>query len=117
VRAAGRRRVVARRSLRCDQPKQILAFFPRLKPFQLTLEATSSYEWFVELVEPLAHRIVLAHPKKLRVIADSTKKDKLDALVRAEFLAFDMIPPALQPSPRSREHRALVWRRRSIANE
>lgn len=59
VRDAGKRRVIARRSLRCDQPRQIRTFFARLKPFQLTVEATSSYEWFVELVEPLAHRIVL----------------------------------------------------------
>jgi transposase len=115
VREAGRRRVVARRSLRCDQPKQIRAFFARLKPFQLTVEATSSYEWFVELVEPLAQRIVLAHPKKLRVIAESTKKtDKLDAQVLAEFLALDMIPPAHRPSPRVREHRSLVRQRQYV---
>lgn len=115
VREAGRRRVTMRRSLRCDNPKQIRAFFARLKPFQMTVEATSSYEWFVELVEPLAHRVVLAHPKKLRVIAESTKKtDKLDAQVLAEFLALDMIPPAHRPSPRVREHRALVRQRQYV---
>jgi transposase len=115
VRAAGRRRVVARRSLRCDQPRQIRAFLSGLQPFQLVVEATSSYEWFVQLVEPLAHRVVLAHPKKLRVIAESAKKtDKLDAQVLAEFLALDMIPPAHRPSPRLREHRALVRQRQYV---
>jgi transposase len=107
--------VIARRSLRCDEPKQIRTFFARLKPFQLTVEATSSYEWFVEVVEPLAQRIVLAHPKKLRVIAESTKKtDKLDAQTLAEFLALDMIPPAHRPSPRVREHRSLVRQRQYV---
>ena len=44
------------------------------------VEATASYEWFVQLIEPTAARIVLAHPGKLRVIAESKKKtDKLDA--------------------------------------
>jgi hypothetical protein len=37
------------------------------------VEVTASYEWFVQLVEPRAARIVLAHPSKLRVIAESTR--------------------------------------------
>ena len=110
VREAGQRRIVARRSLRCDQPEELRAFFAAMAPFELTVEATSSYEWLVQLVEPLAQRIVLAHPKKLRVIAESTKKtDKLDAQTLAEFLALDMIPSAHRPSSRLREHRSLAW--------
>jgi transposase len=64
------------------------------------------------LLEPLAQRLVLAHPKKLRVIAESTRKsDKLDAQVLAEFLAPGMIPEAHRPSPRQRQHRLLVRQR------
>jgi transposase len=104
VREANRSRIVARRSLRCDQPKRIREFFASWAPFQAVVEATSSYEWFVQLVEPLAKRVALAHPKKLRIIAESTRKtDKLDAQVLAEFLALDMIPPAHRPAPRLRE--------------
>jgi len=115
VREGDRRRVAARGSLRCDQPERIHEFFARLAPFQLAVEATSSYEWFVELIDPLAERVVLAHPKKLRVIAESAKKtDKLDAQVLAEFLALDMIPPAHRTSPRLREHRALVRQRQYV---
>lgn len=115
VREGDRRRVIARRSLRCDQPEQIREFFASLAPFQAVVEATSSYEWFVQLVEPLADRVALAHPKKLRIIAESTRKtDKLDAQVLAEFLALDMIPPAHRPSPRLREHRALVRQRQYV---
>ena len=45
---------------------------------------------------PWPQRCVLAHPRKLRVIAESTKKtDKLDAQTLAEFLALDMIPAVL----------------------
>ena len=55
---------------------------------------------------------MLAHPKKLRIIAESTRKsDKLDAQVLAEFLALDMIPEAYRPTPRQREHRVLVRQR------
>jgi hypothetical protein len=81
-------------------------------PFQLVVESTSCYEWFVELAEPLADRVVLAHPRKLRVIAESTRKtDRLDAQVLAEFLALGMIPEAHRAPPRLREHRTLVRHR------
>jgi transposase len=64
------------------------------------------------LVQDLAHRVVLAHPKKLRVIAESTRKtDKIDAEVLAMFLALDMIPEAYRPTPRVRQHRVLVRHR------
>jgi transposase len=81
----------------------------------VVVEATASYLWFVELVEPLAERIVLANPKKLRVIAESTKKtDRLDAQVLAEFLARDMVPESYMPTLRQRQHRALVRHRQYI---
>jgi transposase len=78
----------------------------------VVVEATASYVWFVELVEPWAEKVVLADPKKLRVIAESTKKtDRLDAQVLTEFLVLDMIPESYQPTPWLRQHRALVRHR------
>ena len=80
----------------------------------MVVEATASYLWFVELVEPLAEEVVLANPKKLRVIAESTSKtDRLDAQVLAEFLARDQIP-GLHPTPRQRQHRRLVRHRQYL---
>ncbi|MBK8915966.1 MAG: transposase [Phycisphaerales bacterium] len=74
---------------------KLAAWLKALGSFDLVLEATASYEWFVKLVEPLAGRVLLAHPRKMRIIAESTRKsDKVDARVLAEFLALDMIPPA-----------------------
>lgn len=116
------RNVLERKRLFCAEPERIKEFFVmwRLQhgPFELTVEATASYEWFLELVEPLAERVVLAHPGKLRVIAESTRKsDKLDAQVLAEFLALDMIPEAYRPTPRQREHRVLVRHRQRIQKQ
>ena len=106
------RNVLNRKRFYCCQPERIRAFFERLGPFQAVVEATASYEWLVKLIEPLADRVVLAHPKKLRVIAESTRKsDKLDAQVLAEFLTLDMIPEAYRPSKRQRAHRVLVRHR------
>ena len=86
--------------LHCAMPELIVAYFRGLGPFQAVIEATASYEWLVRLLEPLAVRVVLAHPKKLRVIAESTRKsDKVDARLLADFLAMDMIPQAYRPTP------------------
>lgn len=106
------RKLLARRRFSNLMSQQIVQFLKTLGEFQLTVEATASYEWFAQLVEPLATRIVLAHPGKLRVIAESTRKsDKLDAKVLAEMLALDQIPSAYRPTPRQRDHRQLVRQR------
>jgi len=102
----------ASRRFSCTDTAGITAWLTEFRPFQLVVEATASYEWFVKLIEPSADRVILAHPGKLRVIAESTRKsDKLDARVLAEFLALDMIPEAHRPSPRQRAHRNLVRQR------
>ena len=113
--ADGKREIVMRNRFFWHQPKKIRAFFEQLGPFQVVVEATASYEWFFLLIEDLADRVVLAHPKKLRVIAQSTRKtDKIDAEAPATFLALDMIPEAYRPSPRVRQHRVLAPHRHWI---
>jgi transposase len=110
-----KRKILARKTLPCTQTNEIVEFFRQFRPFKVVVEATASYVWFVELVEPLAEKIVLANPKKLRVIAESTKKtDNLDAQVLTEFLVLDMIPESYQATPRLRQHRALVRHRQYL---
>jgi len=75
----------------------------------LAVEATSAYSWLLERVERIADRIVLVHPRKMRIIAESRRKtDRLDAQILAEFLAAGELPEAWRPTPRVREHRTLV---------
>ena len=109
------RNVLYRRNLSCSQPERIRREIERRRPFQLVVEATASYEWFVKLVEPAADRIVLAHPKHMRVIAETkNKSDRLDAKVLAEFLAMDMVPESHRPTPRIRDYRSLVRHRHHV---
>lgn len=106
------RKKLDHKRLYCQPSQPIVDYFKKLGPFQAVIEATASYEWLVCLLEPLADRIILAHPQKLRIIAQSTRKsDKVDAKILAEFLALDMIPQAYRPTPRQREHRVLVRHR------
>ena len=106
------RTVLQRRRFLCLEPDRIRQFFGQLGDFQAVVEATANYEWLVELLLPLAQKVVLAHPGKLRVIAESVRKsDKVDARILAEFLALDLIPQAYRPTQRQRDHRVLVrWR-------
>ncbi len=112
---AGKRQVVARRRLACRDVADVDAFFAGLGTFQVAVEATAAYEWFLARIERRAERIVLVHPRKMRIIAESRRKsDRLDAQILAEFLAADELPEAWRPTPRVREHRALVRQRDSL---
>jgi transposase len=107
------RKVVDRQRFHCQNVEGIRVYFEHLEePFQFVVEATATYEWLVQLLEPLAESWVLANPGKMLVIAKSTKKtDRLDAQVLAEFLALGMVPQAYRPTARQREHRVLVRHR------
>ena len=103
------RKVLGRKTFLCKDTAGIQRYFRELGEFQFVVEATAAYEWLGRLLEPLAARWLLAHPGKMRMIAETTQKtDKLDAQVLAEFLALDMIPESYRPTPREREHRVLV---------
>lgn len=111
-------KVITRRHFACGGMQQIRDWFATQRPFQVAVEATAAYEWFLRLIESDADRVVLAHPGKLRVIAESTRKtDKIDARVLAEFLAHDMLPQSYRPTPRERDHRRLVRHRAKIQGE
>lgn len=107
-----RRCVLARRRLLCCGTQSFIAFFTSQRPFRAVVEATASYEWLWLLLQPLAEGLVLAHPGRLRVIAESTRKsDRLGAQALAELLALGLVPQAYRPTPRQRQHRALVRHR------
>src|SRR5687768_583279 len=85
--------VLVTKRLMCSEVDAVRTFFQELGEFQAVVEATASYEWFVQLIEPFAGKVVLAHPGKMRVIAESKRKtDKYDARVLAKALAADEVP-------------------------
>lgn len=105
----GQRRIASRYRLACRDVVAIERFFGDLGPFEVAVEATTNYEWLLERIECWASRIVLVHPRKMRIIAESRRKtDRLDAQILAEFLAAGELPEAWRPTPRVREHRALM---------
>lgn len=110
-------RLIKNQRISCQAVEEITKFFKSIGDFQVTVEATIGYDWFASLAEHYAHRVVIAHAGKLRIIAESTRKtDKIDARILADFLAHEMIPEAWRPTDRVRQHRSLVRRRRKLSS-
>jgi transposase len=106
------------KTLQCSDEAEILEFFKERVPFEAVVEATASYEWLWELLDPIAKRLVLAHPKKLRIIAESKRKtDKIDARILATMLAKDEIPEAYRPSPTQRQYQHLLKHRNNLVRQ
>src|SRR5208337_3800516 len=42
-----KRKILARKTVACTQPDEILEFFRQFRPFKVVVEATASYVWFV----------------------------------------------------------------------
>ena len=92
---------------------------------QVAMEATSNALAIARILEGHVARVVLAHPRKVRVIAEAkVKTDQIDARVLAELLACDYLPAIWIGDERSRslrrqisQRRALVKRRTALKNE
>jgi len=88
----------------------IRGFFSRFAPdASVSVEATRSWYWFVDLLQDLGLPVNLVHPKKTRIIAESTiKTDKIDASVLAHLDRCQFLPKAFIPDLQSRSLRELL---------
>jgi transposase len=101
-------------------------FFSQFPPAftQIALEATGFWYWLYDLLESLHLAVKLAHPLKVKLIAESTiKTDKIDAYVLANLLRTGYLPTSYIPSADIRNHRellrhriVLVYQRTSLKN-
>ncbi len=75
------------------------------EPIKAVLEASYSWGPMYDWLDEIADEVVLAHPGKVRAIADARiKTDKIDSEILAHLLRADLIPAAYAPS---REVRAI----------
>lgn len=102
--------IVEQRSLSHHDVPGIREFFSRFAPdASVSVEATRSWYWFVDLLQELGFSVNLVHPKKTRIIAESTiKTDKIDASVLAHLDRCQFLPKAFIPDLQSRSSRELL---------
>ena len=60
VKERGKKKIAARKRLECRDEAGIQSWFSGLGKFEVVVEATASYEWFVKLVEPFPEPLGLA---------------------------------------------------------
>jgi transposase len=81
----------------------------------VVLEATTNAWTIYDQVASLVARVVVAHPAKVRLIAEArVKTDKVDVLTLAKLLRADMLPEVWVPPTHVRDLRALLSHRRRL---
>ena len=83
----------------------------------VVLEATTNAWAIYDLVSALVGRTVVAHPAKVKLIADArVKTDRLDVLTLAQLLRADLLPEVWVPPTHVRDLRALLSHRRRLVS-
>jgi transposase len=81
----------------------------------VVLEATTNAWTIYDQLVGLVARVVVAHPAKVRLIAEArVKTDKVDVLTLAKLLRADMLPEVWVPPLHVRDLRALLSHRRRL---
>jgi transposase len=76
------------------------------------VEATRNWMVMYDWLDDICNDVVLAHPLKVKAIADAKiKTDKIDATVLAHLLRADLVPEAWAPGEKARELRVALRER------
>jgi transposase len=74
------------------------------------VEATRNWMVMYDWLDDICDDVVLAHPLKVKAIADAKiKTDKIDATVLAHLLRANLVPEAWAPGERARELRERMF--------
>ncbi len=57
--------------IRNDDPERVIELVSRYQPLEVVVEASPAWPWLYDLLAGTVARFVLAHPKKLRAIAEA----------------------------------------------
>lgn len=87
-------------------------------PLQVGFEASTGYGLLHDTLAPLASRVVVAHPGKLRLIFRAKRKtDRIDARKLARLLLLGELPAVHVPGLEVREWRALIEHRKMLVDK
>jgi transposase len=88
------------------------------EPFQVCYEASTGYGALHERLSPLASKIAVAHPGRLRLIYQSTRKsNRVDARKLAALMHLNQVPQVHVPRQEVRSWRGLIEHRRSLVDQ
>lgn len=88
------------------------------KPLEVVVEASGMWPWLFDRLDGPNIHVVLAHPKRLRAIADSKyKTDAIDAELLARMRLVDLVPEVFPKPPEQREQATLVRHRARLVRD
>jgi len=99
-----------------NNPQFIREFLSQIpRPAHLALEASYHWQPFFELVEEMDIQVSLAHPFKVKLIAEARiKTDTIDATTLAHLLRLDYLPTAYIPPRGVRDLREILRHRAKL---
>jgi transposase len=98
-----------RRRLNHTPDEELIGYFNQFpQDTQVIMEPTCGWNWLSDRLSDLGLQVILAHPLKVRLIAESQiKTDKVDALVLAHLQRTGFLPQAYLAPPEIRKLREL----------
>lgn len=99
-----------------NRVENIREFFEKIpRSSIITMEATGDWYWMYDLLEQLGFKVKLAHPRKVRLIAEAAiKTDKIDCEVLAQLERTNYLPESYVPTKEVRDLRELMRHRSSL---
>lgn len=96
-----------------NDPRSLAGFLsPYLENSHAVMEASRNWTVMYDWLDELCDDVILAHPLKVKAIADAKiKTDKIDATILAHLLRADLIPEAYVPREAARELRQALRER------
>lgn len=96
-----------------NDPHSLAGFLtPYLENSHAVMEASRNWTVMYDWLDELCDDVVLAHPLKVKAIADAKiKTDKIDATILAHLLRADLIPESYVPCEAARELRQALRER------
>jgi transposase len=91
----------------------VIELLCRYQPLEVVVEASPAWPWLYDLRAGSVARFVLAHPKKLRAIAEANyKSDAIDATLLARMQLAQLIPE-VHCKPTEQQELAVLVRHRA----
>jgi len=103
---------VERRGTVNNSSEEFRQFLEPYQPGKAVLEATRNWGLIYDWLEEILDDVALAHPLKVRAIAEARiKTDKISADILADLLRADLLPTAYVPSKETREAKNILRQR------
>lgn len=101
-----------------DAPDRLVAALAPYRPLEAVVETSSSWPWLDEVLSAAGVRFILAHAKRLRIIAEANyKRDAVDAELLARMRLAGLIPEVYPTPYAQREWATLIRHRTALVEE